>query len=94
MGRCSKRPLDSCNPLHTPQLFIFIRLQALARGEKMEQLVDKSEALNDGAGQFQRGSTALRRKMQCRYYKVLALLALVALAVVAYIAVPLIIGAH
>jgi len=67
-------------------------LQAIARGEKVEQLVDKSEHLNDSAGQFQRGSTALRRKMQCRYYKVLALMGLVVLAVVAYITVPLISG--
>ncbi len=65
-------------------------LQALARGEKVEQLVEKSEGLNDSAGQFQRGSTALRRKMQCRYYKVMAMLALVVLAIIAYITVPLI----
>ena len=52
--------------------------------------MDKSEHLNDSAGQFQRGSTALRRKMQCRYYKVLALLALVVLAIIAYVTVPLI----
>lgn len=65
-------------------------MQAIARGEKVEQLMDKSEHLNDSAGQFQRGSTALRRKMQCRYYKVLALLALVVLAIIAYVTVPLI----
>jgi len=65
-------------------------VQAIARGEKVEQLMDKSEHLNDSAGQFQRGSTALRRKMQCRYYKVLALLALVVLAIIAYVTVPLI----
>ena len=65
-------------------------MQAIARGEKVEQLMEKSEHLNDSAGQFQRGSTALRRKMQCRYYKVLALLALVVLAIIAYVTVPLI----
>jgi len=65
-------------------------VQAIARGEKVEQLMEKSEHLNDSAGQFQRGSTALRRKMQCRYYKVLALLALVVLAIIAYVTVPLI----
>jgi hypothetical protein len=62
----------------------------LARGDKVEQLVDKSEHMNVSAVQFQRGSTALRRKMQCRYYKVVALMALVVLAILAYIAVPLI----
>lgn len=64
--------------------------KVLTRGEKLEALTQKSEQLNSSAGQFQQGSTALRRAMQCRYYKVTAVLAVVVLAVLAYILVPII----
>ena len=64
--------------------------KVLARGDRMDVLVDKSETLSTSAGQFQQGSTALRRAMQCRYYKVTALLTLVVLAVLAYVLYPII----
>jgi vesicle-associated membrane protein 7 len=54
----------------------------LARGEKIELLVDKSEALNDSAKKFQRSSRALKNVMWWKNVKMwLLIIAIVAVLI-------------
>ncbi len=58
--------------------------------DTLENIEDKTEILSESAKKFKDGGQALERKMRCRYYKVTLLIALVVLAVLAYILIPLI----
>jgi len=56
--------------------------RVLARGEKIELLVDKSEALNDSAKKFQRSSRALKNVMWWKNVKMwLLIIAIVAVLI-------------
>ena len=63
--------------------------QVLARGERIETLVDKTDDLRAQAGRFQRTGAALRRKMWWNNAKMWVLIALLlgALALVIFLSV-------
>mmetsp|Transcript_28571 Transcript_28571/g.98661 ORF Transcript_28571/g.98661 Transcript_28571/m.98661 type:complete len:239 (-) Transcript_28571:443-1159(-) len=62
----------------------------LANSDRVDQIDQKTEVLATSAHKFSKKSTALRKTMQCRYYKLNALIALIILVVIAYIVLPLI----
>lgn len=64
--------------------------KAMANTERLEQMNTATEGLADTAGQFQRGTKTIRKKMQMRAYKVQCLIIVVVLAILAYIIIPLI----
>ena len=85
--RCSRVP--RCAPLPhalrppatlTPPL----PPQVLARGEKIELLVDKTEALNQSAKKFQKASKSLKSAMWWKNVKMWLMIAFV-LAIVAFL---------
>jgi vesicle-associated membrane protein 7 len=53
--------------------------QILSRGERIELLVDKTDAMAGQANQFRRGARATRRQMWWKNTRVLALCVLVAI---------------
>eukprot|EP00002_Diphylleia_rotans_P001066 TRINITY_DN10586_c0_g2_i1.p1 TRINITY_DN10586_c0_g2~~TRINITY_DN10586_c0_g2_i1.p1 ORF type:complete len:219 (+),score=60.06 TRINITY_DN10586_c0_g2_i1:69-725(+) len=61
--------------------------QVIARGERMEILVDKTQNLNDTASQFQKTARQVRRKMWLKNIKLTALIALFVLLVVFFLIV-------
>ena len=51
--------------LPIPRTPVPCALQVLARGEKIELLVDKTEALNQSAKKFQKSAKNLKNAMWC-----------------------------
>mmetsp|Transcript_97337 Transcript_97337/g.236721 ORF Transcript_97337/g.236721 Transcript_97337/m.236721 type:complete len:246 (+) Transcript_97337:185-922(+) len=62
----------------------------LANTERVDQIDDKASGLAASADKFGKKATQLRKTMQCRYYKLNALIALIVLVVLAYIFIPII----
>lgn len=54
----------------------------LARGEKIELLVDKSEQLQASAKKFQRGAKALKNVMWCKSVKMWAMIGLIVVVLI------------
>ena len=59
----------------------------LDRGDKVDQLEERTASLNEQAGRFQDGATTLKKHMCKRYWKLTLLLALVIIIVIIIIAV-------
>lgn len=62
----------------------------LANTERVDQIDDKAAGLAASADKFGKKATQLRKTMQCRYYKLNMLIALIILVVLAYIFIPII----
>uniref|UniRef100_A0A8C2V556 V-SNARE coiled-coil homology domain-containing protein n=1 Tax=Chinchilla lanigera TaxID=34839 RepID=A0A8C2V556_CHILA len=67
-----------------------VQNQVIERGERLDELQDKSESLSDSATVFSNRSEQLRRQMWWSAYKITAVLALVA-AILLLVAIILIV---
>jgi len=63
--------------------------KTLENVEKLEDLESKSETIENSAKQFEKGSRGLNLSMRCRYYKMTAIIALLVIAVLLIIFVPI-----
>jgi len=63
--------------------------RTLENVEKLEDLESKSETIENSAKQFEKGARGMSLSMRCRYYKMTALVALLIIAIVLVIFVPI-----
>ncbi|XP_026511900.1 vesicle-associated membrane protein 4-like [Terrapene carolina triunguis] len=68
--------------------------KVIERGERLDDLQDKSESLSDNATAFSNRSKQLRRQMWWRGCKMKALVALVAVILLLVIIIPIILKYH
>ncbi|KAI9184489.1 Vesicle membrane receptor protein (v-SNARE) [Blastocladiella emersonii ATCC 22665] len=66
--------------------------KVMERGERLDTLQNKTEDLNHSAGQFRRGATKVRKQMWWKNMKLKIIIALVVIAVLLAIILPLVTG--
>lgn len=57
----------------------------MERGDRVDQLEERTQALNEQAGRFEKSSTTLKKTMRCRSWKLTAAITAVVLVVLAII---------
>jgi len=63
--------------------------RTLENVEKLEDLESKSETIENSAKQFEKGARGINLSMRCRYYKMTAIIALLVIAILLIIFVPI-----
>jgi len=63
--------------------------KTLENVEKLEDLESKSETIENSAKQFEKGARGMQLSMKCRYYKMTAIIALLIIAILLIIFVPI-----
>jgi len=63
--------------------------RTLENVEKLEDLESKSETIENSAKQFEKGARGMQLGMRCRYYKMTAIIALLVIAILLIIFVPI-----
>jgi len=63
--------------------------RTLENVEKLEDLESKSETIENSAKQFEKGARGIQLSMRCRYYKMTAIVALLVIAILLIIFVPI-----